>query len=169
MTEPADYGTETHFVCSSLKSARGFWTMRLDEYWGYRMYPGMDKNIDDIRERYGQTPVRLELEAVERWLDVYRGMADVRVDYKSNKGAMAKEGDEPWFSTGMGAIVIAAASGMFDKIVLAGFDAMTSGDRTQNKGVLRLAGYKYPPHAFNVERDMLPLIQHEHGVAICPI
>ncbi len=167
--ESADYGKRMDYLCSTLKVCGKYWLSGVEEFWGYAMHPRLYPKMHRMQEER-KKPVRFEIEAVELWLSRYRDMADVRVDHTDAKSRMAKEGDEPWFSTGMGAIVIAAASGMFSRIVLGGFDAVLSGDRKNFKkhpGVQRFD--KFANHAWNVEHAMLPMIQSEYQVEITPL
>ena len=166
---PEDYGRRTDYLCSTLKTWRGYWTMRLKEYWGYQNFPGQDASLDKIRGHFGKTPVRLESEAIQHWLAVYRGMADVRVTHESADGTHAKEGDEPCFSTGFGAIVIAAAGIKPGAIFLAGFDNLMSGSREGFKSVFRADDHSYPRHNWTVEHDMLPMVAKHYGITICQL
>ena len=159
---PEDYGRKMNFICSSLKTWNGYWKVKYDEYWGYVMYPGPEKKLKEIREHYGSTRIRIELRDVQNWLKAYESMADIADPPRP----MSREGDEPWFSTGMGAIVIACAGYRPERLVLAGFDNVLSGERDGFKSVLRDSTHKYPPHAWNVEKEMVPLIADYYGVEI---
>lgn len=127
------------------------------------------KEMDKLKLYFDETFIRTEFEAVEYWLGVYRGMADVRVDHTDKWSRYAKEGDEPWCSTGMGAIIIACAGYRPDRLVLAGFDNLWSGRRDNFQSVMREANWDFPPHAWNVENQMLPMIAEHYGVEIVPI
>lgn len=160
------------YLCSTLKTWRGYWTLRLKEYWGYQNFPGQYKKLDLMREYFGKTPIRLETEAISYWLSIYHSMADVRTDPRVLSSSYAKEGDEPWFSTGVGAIVIACASGLFSGVDLIGYDTTRLAGqigkeaRSSYRSAFRDATHKYPPHAWEVEAAMLPLLAQHYSIPV---
>lgn len=166
---PADYGKRMDYLCSILKTWMHYWTLKLEEYWGYQNFPGQDVKLEMVKEHFGKTKVRLESEAVDHWLGVYRELADVRMDHTRRDGMRAKEGDEPWMSTGMGAIVIACAGHRPEKIALAGFDNTIASQRDGYKSMIRPEGHVYPPHAWDIENQMIPMVAEHYGVEICPM
>ena len=165
---PASYGTRTDAICSTLKTWRPYYKIRpkIKEWWGYRNWPGQEKELEKIKLYYTDITVRTEFEAVDKWLATYRSLADVKVDYKDKWSSYAKEGDEPWCSTGMGAIIIGCASYKPAELVLAGFDNLVSGKKDGFQSIFREKGWIYPPHGWQAENKMLPLIAAAYGVNI---
>lgn len=160
------------YLCSTLKTWGNYWTLRLKEYWGYMNFPGQDRKLGAIQEHFGKTPVRLEKEAIEHWLGVYRETADVKVDHTTGASVMAADGDEPWPSTGLGTVIIATASGLFSEIYLAGYDTTRRSKwegkegRKKYKSVFRNDDHSYPPHGWEVEAAMLPLLDTHYNTPI---
>lgn len=169
-SEPNNYGTRMDCLCSTLKTWRPYWKLKLQEWWGYRNFPTeIENQLDKLRLYFDQTYIRTEFEAVDYWLGVYRGMADVRSDHTNKWSKYAAEGDEPWCSTGMGAIIIAAAGYRPDTIRLVGYDNMWSGRRDNFESVMRERSWSFPPHAWNIEKRILPMIAEHYGVEIAPL
>src|SRR3990167_7666783 len=57
---PEDYGGRTDYLCSTLKTWNGYWTLRLKEYWGYQNFQNQDRKMHVIQEHFGKTPIRTE-------------------------------------------------------------------------------------------------------------
>ena len=163
---PKHAGTRLDIQCSTLKTWGMYWKLPIKEYWGYQNFPGQDAKIAHIRDHFGSIPVRLESEAIQHWLGIYRKTAKIKGGYQLPGDGFAKEGDEPWFSSGMAAIVMACSALNPEQIVLFGFDNLLSGRRDDFKTFHRPAGHIYPPHAWNVECKMLPLIEKYYSARI---
>ena len=169
---PTDYGTKTNAVASTLKTWHPYYKIRprLQEWWGYQNWPGQADELGKIKLYFVDTFVRTELEAVAYWLGVYRELANVLTDHTDKFSSYAKEGDEPWCSTGMGANIIAAASGLFGEINLVGFDTTRKGKRMGKdarqhyRSVFRESDWKYPPHAWEIEAQLLRRLSEHYGV-----
>lgn len=148
-TRPHDYGVGVDYICSTLKIAPTFKNFPIKEFWGYQ------NETSGIDEKQFKSKVRIEPEATKYWLKIYSNLI-------SNIGRDV----EPWYSTGMGAIVIAAASGLFDSIYLMGFDNLSIGDPNIGVNILREKDFRYPKHAFDAEHKMLGLIANYYQIPI---
>lgn len=163
---PDDYGSRLDIICSTLKTWRPYWKLPIKEYWGYQSFPGQDASLGKIREHFGSIPVHLAGAAISRWLGEYRELADIRGGWERPSDGMTKVGDEPWFSTGMGAIVMACALLLPETVTLFGFDNLVQGRREEFTNIFRTTDHEYPRHAWNIEWRMLQLLEKEYNVRI---
>ena len=165
-TNSKDFGIRLDIHCSTLKTWRPYWKIPIREYWGYQNFPGQDVALSKIREHFGSIKVETADATIKHWLGIYRGFADIRGGGERASDGMVKEGDEPWFSTGMAAIVMAGQILRPAEIVLFGFDHLATGKREDFKNIFRPKDHVYPRHAWNVENRMLSLIEAHYGVRI---
>lgn len=153
--QPEDYGTRIDYGASTEKTAHRYADLPVKEYWAYDYNEPTPERLEALREIFGDR-LRMESEAHQHWLSVFRGLSgENKLDH---------------FSTGMGAVITACAAFKPRPLVLAGFDNIL-GERPPDdyKNVFRPEGHKYPPHDWSAEARLLPMVADHYGVAIWPL
>lgn len=149
-----DYGRRQDIVVSSLKTCRQYYDAPVTEYWGVGKFASHMEMLEEVREKFGSIKVVVHKEAIDAWIGIYRKM-----------GAICTHE----LSTGLGAIITACEELKPKIITLAGFDNMLKGTLEDYKSVLRKPNFRFPDHAWSVEKAMLPLIEQKYGVEIRPL
>ena len=151
--ESEDYGTKTDYICSSTEACLGMLKNKVDvkEYWLYPKLGEYDKNIHDA---FKSKPHYVALNETKIWNDKFKK----ETGYHKGLGAYGRN-----ISTGLAAIVIAAARLKPEKIILAGFDTLL--DPTIEYESVFNPGTKHKHmHFWAIENKMLKEISSHYNV-----
>jgi len=146
-----DYGSRVDVVCMSTEVLGLGAHIKPQMFWLYPKKGTYDKEaVGDFIGRVGVGCV-LPLDLVNAWNERFRSLG----------------GKHPNVSTGMAAIIIAAASLAPETIVLAGFDTLTNPDVpfTRNDDIPR-TGTGVIDHDWSAENELLKSVSSSYNVSI---
>ena len=161
---PKQYGTRTDYMSASLGTAKDLPRIVPDcKYWAF-----VDSRMDEVSEKFinhqsETVPCTILKGLCDEWNAAYRVR---RTPYDAPKGIRIYDPlGHPHVSAGFHTILYAAELLEPEKIVLYGFDSMKAGAFTWS--VTRgPAWLQYPDHHWQVEHDMIPLVEKSFDVEI---
>lgn len=171
---PQYFGTKTNILAGSLTIAAHLKDIQSELYWilldSRHDTPEAKQLLADLKEVHYRTRKMEVFPAVaKQWRDSYMELRDSQpvpeLHPQMRPSKYCDDRGEKHPSQGFQTLVYAAATGDFDRITLVGFDNLMTGEFTWS--VTRGPKWDhYPQHRWDIEYQMLPMIEEEYGIQI---
>jgi len=166
---PGHYGRKVSAVCGSLTIGAHLKNIPADGYWVFAdsRHKDQDINLEAYKEHFSPKPVIIDRKLCDEWNERYRDLRTEREfpDTVELKKSSTDKLGEDHLSAGLHAVLYAAKHLKPERIDLFGFDNVFT--RDYGWSITRGPEWdKYPPHRWDIEKDLLNDIEQEFDTEI---